>query len=246
MEKKIGLRELKEQMEKQNVKEPIPILGELQKNWWLRYTPEKVLFAYRLIWDLANADIRGEKATKLLHEAKIDESAMENNQKESVEKIEKSKKELIERLGYHYPETRQEEVDLLLTYGLIQIYKDENDQDVYDIVWPVPNATAVLKLDNQEKKDLRMMMQEMKIQKGIEAILDRALEHDGVLRATLDEISKTYDVSLVELKDALKYLQKEGSIKIKNMKSIDLIRKKEKLYLTVNFEVLNQKRVILS
>lgn len=239
MNKKNGLRDIENKAE-------IKVFDEFIKNLWLRYVPEKALFAYRVIVDISNAGLKGEKAEEIIMNAAVNEVQQDAEQKAVALKLEEERKKLIQRLGYKYPESRKEEIELLLKFGLIQKYTDEANASVYDIVWPIPHPTAVIEMDMEERQELRRMSIEYKLQNSINAILNEALEaEDGILRTTLEQLQTDYEVPFGELKEALKFLQEEGSIEVKNNRKINMMRKKDKLYLVLNKEVLNQKRILI-
>ncbi|KNF09753.1 hypothetical protein CLPU_2c02050 [Gottschalkia purinilytica] len=215
----------------------IPI--EINDYLWTRYMPETTYKVYILIGYLNEQNIVGEEATKTILDADIEE-------KNTIDKVLEQKKEVLGKLGLKYPENRQDDLDLLVNFKLINIDKDDEGNTVYKYNIPVERPEEVLELDEEELKVLEDIKFELKHESALNMILTLIINNNNNLLCSVDHISKTTRVKIAEIREVMDYLvNKEGSIKIKSDKPISKLKKNDKIYISVNEEVFEKKRLVL-
>ncbi len=219
-------------------KKAIQIPREVQEYLWTRYLPETTYKMYIMIGYLKAEDIRGEKATNTLLGANL-------SVEKEISPITEEKKRVLNKLGYKYPETRKEDIELLLNYKLIRIAADEEGHLVYLYNTPIPRPEEVLNLDEEEKEVLENIRFELKYQNAFNMFLTLLLNSNGTLVTSLDHIHTTTKVKNSEIKEVLAYLVKEGSITVNANKEIRELRKNDKVYIHINKEVFEEKRFVL-
>ncbi len=216
----------------------INITQLMQEYMWFRYLPETTYKTYIMIGYLQNEDLSGEEASKKLLTTHFDVEHELGMMKEEKEKV-------LENLGYKYPTNRLEDLNLLLSYNLIKVVKDEKDNLVYLYNIPVPRPEEVLPLDEKEKQALKNIQFEMKHHSAFNGILTLILNSNGNLTTTLDHIHNTTKIRHSDIKEILDYLVKEGSLIIKGDKPVEELRKSDKVYIQINKEVFEEKRFVL-
>lgn len=221
-----------------NKKGTIQLPREIQEYVWMRYLPETTYKMYLLIGYLMTENIKGQQATKQLLGAKLTE---DNKMVQVIEE----KKKLLNKLGFEYPENRQDDLKLLLDFKLIKLAKDNEDNIVYLYNFPVPKPQDVLKLDEEEVETLEKIKFEIQYQNAFNMILTLLINNNGNLMATVDHIQKTTKVKLTDIKLVLKYLVEEGSISIKTQKDMDKLKKADKIFIKINKDVFEKKRLVL-
>lgn len=221
-----------------NKKGTIQLPREIRDYMWIRYMPETTYKMYLLIGYLMTEKIKGKEATTKLLAAQL---TADNKMPQVIEE----KKRLLNKLGFNYPENRQDDLKLLLDFQLIKIGKDNEDNLVYVYNFPVPKPEDVLNLDEEEIRAVENIKFELNHQNAFNMILTLLINNNGNLMATVDHIQKTTKVKLTDMKLVLKYLIKEGSISIKSQKEIDKLKKADKIFIQINEDVFEKKRLVL-
>lgn len=226
-------------MNNQNNETTVNIPSEITEKLWTRYLPETTYKTLALVGYLEQNNIIGEKAKEVLLNSNIE---VENNIPQVIEE----KKEILSKLGYEYPETREDDLNLLVNFKLIIKKVNENGEEVYKYNTPIESPSEVLDIDESEKKTLENIKFEMNHEQGLNMILTLILNNNGKLTCSVDHIIKTTRVKLTQVKEVLDYLaNNEGSINIIADKKIDKLKKQDKIYITLNEEVFNQKRFVV-
>ncbi|WP_432406925.1 DUF6042 family protein [Wukongibacter sp. M2B1] len=221
-----------------NKKGTIQLPREIHDYVWMRYLPETTYKMYLLIGYLMTEKIKGEEATKQLLSAKLTE---DNNMPQIIEE----KKKLLNKLGFKYPENRRDDLKLLLDFRLINLGKDNEENIIYVYNFPVPKPQDILKLDEEEIRTLENIKFEIQHQNAFNMILTLLINNNGNLMATVDHIQKTTKIKLTDIKLVLKYLVEEGSISIKAQKDMDKLKKADKIFIKINQDVFEKKRLVL-
>ncbi|SHK55212.1 DUF6042 family protein [Tepidibacter formicigenes] len=219
-------------------KKVINIQQLIQQHFWFRYLPETTYKTYLMIGHLHNQKIRGEEASKKLLTSNF-------NIEHEIGPLREEKENVLKKLGQKYPTNRLEDIQLLLTYKLIKVAKDENENLVYLYNIPVPKPEEVLNLDEEERTTLENIRFEFKHQNAFNALLTLILNSNGNLLTTLDHIHTTTKIKHADIREILDYLVKEGSIKVKADKNVKELRKSDKVYIAINKEVFEQKRFVI-
>lgn len=222
-----------------NNKKAIKMPKEIQEYLWTRYLPETTFKMYMLVGYLQSENIRGEKATNILLKSNL---TVENE----IEQVTEEKKNVLNKLGFKYPETRKDDVELLLNYKLIKIGTDEESNLVYVYNVPVPRPEEALQLDKEELSVLENIRFEIKHQNSFNMFLTLLLNSSGTLATTLDHIHTTTRVKISDLKEVLGFLVEEGSINVKSDKKIKDVRKNDKVYISINKDVFEEKRFVIA
>ncbi|SHH33787.1 DUF6042 family protein [Tepidibacter thalassicus] len=220
-------------------KKTIKMPTEIQEYLWSRYLPETTFKMYVMVGYLNAENIKGEKATNTLLNANL-------TVEREIPQVTEEKKRVLEKLGYKYPETRKEDIELLLKYNLVRIAADKDGNLLYLYNTPVPRPEEVLNLDEEELTILENIRFEIKHQHAFNMFLTLLLNSNGTLATTLDHIHKTTKVKYSDLKEVLEFLEKEGSINIKASKNVKNLRKNDKVYISINKEVFEQKRFVIA
>lgn len=223
-------------MENENtVKIPEEIVSQL----WTRYLPETTYKMLALVSYLDENNIVGEQAKEILLGSNIE---VENN----IEQVIEEKKEILSKLGYSYPETREDDLKLLLDFKLVEVKKNEDDEEIYVFNEDIKSPVEVLNIDEEEKKVLENIRFEMHHEQGLNMMLTLILNNNGKLTCSIDHIIKTTRVKLTEVKEILDYLVNiEGSINVTSDKPIKKLKKQDKIYITLNEKVFNEKRFVV-
>lgn len=212
---------------------------EIGEQLWTRYLPETTYKMLALIGYLEENKIAGEQAEDILLKSDI---KAENN----IDKVIEEKKDILSKLGFKYPETRQEDLDLLFEFKLIEKDKNENEEYVYKFSSEIKSPVEVLDIDQEERDVLENIKFEMNHEQGLNMILTLILNNNGKLTCSIDHIIKTTRVKLTDVKEVLDYLaNNEGSIKVVADKKISKLKKQDKIYVTLNEEVFNEKRFVV-
>ena len=222
-----------------NNEKKVQIPEEIGQQLWTRYLPETTYKMLALIGYLEDNNIVGDKAKDILLKSDIQ---AENN----IEKVIEEKKEILEKLGFKYPETREEDLNLLLEFKLVEKSKNDNDEEVYKFNEDIKSPVEILDIDEEEKKVLENIKFEMNHEQGLNMILTLILNNNGKLTCSVDHITQLTRVKLTQVKEVLDYLANtEGSIKVVADKKIDKLKKQDKIYITLNEEVFNEKRFVV-
>ena len=222
-----------------NNEKKVQIPEEIGQQLWTRYLPETTYKMLALIGYLEDNNIVGDKAKDILLKSDIQ---AENN----IEKVIEEKKEILEKLGFKYPETREEDLNLLLEFKLVEKSKNDNDEEVYKFNEDIKSPVEILDIDEEEKEVLENIKFEMNHEQGLNMILTLILNNNGKLTCSVDHITQLTRVKLTQVKEVLDYLANtEGSIKVVADKKIDKLKKQDKIYITLNEEVFNEKRFVV-
>lgn len=217
----------------------ITIPAEIANQLWTRYLPETTYKTLALIGYLEENNIAGEKATEILLHSNIE---VENN----VPQIIEEKKSILAKLGFDYPEKREDDIKLLLEFKLIEKSTNDNGEERYKYNENIKKPAEVLDIDEEEINVLENIKFEMIHEQGLNMILTLILNNNGKLTCPLEHIISTTRIKLTEVKEVLDYLaNNEGSIKITADKKIDKLKKQDKVYITLNEEVFNKKRFVV-
>lgn len=217
----------------------IDLPQEVGSYLWTRYLPETTYKMMALVGLLDKNNIVGEKAIETLLNANIEE---ENN----VPQIIKEKKQVLSKLGLKYPQNRQDDLDLLLKFKLVEESETESGEKVYKYANPIMKPQEVLNLDEEEIQTLENIKFEIENEQGLNMILTLILNNNGKLSCSLDHIINTTRVKLTEVKSVLNYLANmEGSINVTGDKPVMKLKKNDKIYISLNEEVFNKKRFIV-
>ncbi|SHH34168.1 DUF6042 family protein [Tepidibacter thalassicus] len=216
----------------------INITKLMEEYMWFRYLPETTYKTYIMIGHLQNEDLRGEEASKKLLTSHFEIKHETGQLKEEKERV-------LQKIGHKYPTNRLEDLELLLSYRLIKVVKDEDGNLVYLYNIPIPKPEEVLNLDQEEKSILENIRFEFKHQDAFNSILTLILNSNGNLMTTLDNIHDVTKVKHSDIKEVLDYLVKEGSIKVKADKDVKQLRKSDKIYINIDKDVFEKKRFII-
>jgi hypothetical protein len=222
-----------------SAKKVVNLTKEIESKFWFRYLPETTYKTYLMMAHLKMKGLEGEEATnKLLTTIFAIES--------ETGKLKEEKERVINKLGIKYPTNRVEDLDILLKYNLIKESKSENGELVYTHKFPIQNPEEVLNLDEEEKSILENIRFEIKHQNAFNNILTLLINSNGNLLTSLEYIYDTTKVKLADIKEVLAYLVEEGSISVKADKDVKSLRKADKVYVSINKEVFEQKRFVIS
>ena len=210
----------------------------IQEYFWFRYLPESTYKTYLMIGHLLNEEIRGEQASEMLMTASFDIEYEVGIMKEEKEKM-------VVKLGRKYPENRFEDLNLLLSYNLISILNDEEENLVYVYNMPLPRPEDVLALDEEEIQTLNDIRFEFKHQDVFNKILTLLINSNGKVATSLDHIHNTTGAKHSDIKVVLQYLLEEGSIKIVAEKEVSELRKSDKVYIDIVKEIFEEKRFVI-
>ncbi|QGG48671.1 DUF6042 family protein [Heliorestis convoluta] len=115
---------------------------------WPHYLPPTALSLYRALCRIAETDLRGSRARYELYDRPFTPWHAENTEIEINQWL---LQKLCERKGWTFPANVTQSVDLLLKLSLIQVQVDEQGDEVYDIILPVPHPADIL-----ERPELRL------------------------------------------------------------------------------------------
>lgn len=217
----------------------ISIPAEIGNQLWTRYLPETTYKTLALVGYIQEHNIVGEQAKEILFNSNIE---VENN----VPQIIEEKKNILTKLGFKYPETREDDINLLLEFKLIEKHQGDIGAETYKYNENIKSPAETLDIDEEEKKVLENIKFEMNHEQALNMILTLILNNNGKLTCPLEHIITTTRVKLTEVKEVLDYLvNDEGSVKITSDKKINKLKKQDKVYITLNEEVFNQKRFIV-
>ncbi len=222
-----------------NNKTSFKVPVEIEEKLWTRYLPETTYKMLALIGQLQEKNIVGKRATDRLLNSHI---KAEGN----IPKVVEEKKSILKKIGFEYPETREDDLKLLLEYKLIEKDTNDKDEEIYKFSEDIKGPVEVLNLDEEEKETLENIEYEMNHEQALNMVLTLILNNSGKLTCSVDHITKTTRVKLTEVKDVLDYLvNTEGSVKIIADKKIQKLKKQDKVYITLNEEVFNKKRLVV-
>lgn len=217
----------------------IAIPAEIGNQLWTRYLPETTYKTLALVGYVQQHNISGTQAKEILLNSNIE---VENN----VPQIIEEKKNILAKLGFEYPQKREDDIKLLLGFKLIEKSTNDNGEETYKYNENIKSPAEVLDIDQEEINVLENIKFEMSHEQALNMILTLILNNHGKLTCPVDHIINTTRVKLTEVKEVLDYLvNNEGSIKITADKKIDKLKKQDKIYITLNEEVFNKKRFVV-
>ena len=220
-------------------KNTINLPEEIGNYLWTRYLPETTYKMMALVSLLQENNVVGEKAIETLLNANIEQ---ENN----VPQIIEEKKQVLSKLGFRYPENREEDLDLLTKFKLVEEGKTDSGETVYKIANPIMKPQDVLNLDDDELQTIENIKFEIKNEQGLNMVLTLILNNNGSLNCSVGHIINTTRTKLTEVRDILNYLANvEKSINIIGNKSIVKLKKNDKIYINLNEDIFNKKRLIV-
>ncbi|KDR94954.1 hypothetical protein SAMN02745945_02806 [Peptoclostridium litorale DSM 5388] len=211
---------------------------EIHEYLWTRYLPETTFKLYVMVGYLQTEKIAGEQATALLLRANL---PVENNNPAIIEE----KKRILSSLGFEYPNNRKEDLELLLRFKLVTIVKNSEGKLEYMYTLPVPKPEDVLEIGEEEKQALENIKFEIAHQNAFNMLLTLVLNNNGSLMSTVGHIENTTRVKISEIRSVLAFLEEEGSIKINAHKDVNSLKKADKVHVTINKEIFEQKRCVL-
>lgn len=202
---------------------------------WTRYLPESTYKTYVLIGYLNNRELSAEDYSEELMNVGLGED-------KTLEKVVAEKRKVLEKLGIEYPENRTEDVALLEQFGLIEAV----DGGKYKYVEEIKRPEEVLDLDEEEKSALEDIKFEVKHDRAINMILSLVLTNGKLLDCTVEHITNMTKVKIADIRTVLDFLvNKEKSLRVQSSKDISKLKKGDRVRITVNEEVFNEKRFIL-
>ena len=211
---------------------------EIHEYLWTRYLPETTFKLYVMVGYLQTEKIAGEQATALLLKANL---PVENTNAAVIEE----KKRILSKLGFKYPENRKEDLELLLRFKLVNIIKNQEGKLEYVYMLPVPKPEDVLDIDEEEKNTLENVKFELAHQNAFNMLLTMVLNNNGSLMSTVGHIENTTKVKISEIRSVLAFLEEEGSIKVSAHKDVNSLKKADKVHVTINREIFEQKRFVI-
>ncbi len=211
---------------------------EVHEYLWTRYLPETTFKLYVMVGYLQTKNVTGGAATSLLLKANL---PVENTNPAIIEE----KKRILSNLGFKYPENRREDLELLLEFKLVNLVRDREGNLRYIYNVPVPRPEDVLDIDEEEKKTLENVKFEIAHQNAFNMLLTMVLNNNGSLMSTVGHIENTTKVKISEIRSVLAFLEEEGSIKVSAHKDLNSLKKADKVHVTINREVFEQKRFVI-
>ncbi|MEJ8553420.1 DUF6042 family protein [Tepidibacter sp. Z1-5] len=216
----------------------INVPEELQEYMWFRYMPLSTYKTYLVVGATNSQQLKGLEATQNILNTNL-EGGEEHPQ------VTEDKKKLLNKLGLKYPESRADDLDILLKYKLVKLEKDKEGIMRYIYTNPVPRPEEVLDLDEEEKQILENIKFEIKYQDEFNRVLTLILNSGQSFSTIMDNIENSTKVKHSDLRDILAYLEREGSIKITADKDVKNLRKSDKVYISINKDVFEQKRFVI-
>jgi hypothetical protein len=203
---------------------------------WTRYLPESTYKAYVLIGYLNNRELSDEDYRDELMNVGLGED-------KTLDKVVVEKKKVLEKLGIDYPENRTEDIALLERFGLVEAVEGG---EKYKYVEEIKRPEEVLDLDEEEKSALEDIKFEVKHDRAINMILSLVLTNGKLLDCTVEHITNMTKVKIADIRTVLDFLvNKEKSLGLQSSKEISKLKKGDRVRITVNDEVFNEKRFIL-
>lgn len=205
---------------------------------WTRYLPESTYKAYVLIGYLNKRELSAEEYKSELMNVELGED-------KTLDKVVLEKKKVLEKLGIKHPESRQEDIALLEQFNLIETVEVEGGKK-YRYCEDIKRPEEVLDLDEQEKSALEDIKFEVKHDRAINMILSLVLTNGKLLDCTVEHITNMTKVNIAEIRTVLDFLvNKEKSLNLQSSKELSKLKKGDRVRITVNEEVFNEKRLVL-
>jgi uncharacterized protein (DUF1499 family) len=216
----------------------IEIPKQIGEYLWVRYLPESTYKTYVLIGYLNSININPKDYESELMKAELGED-------KTIDKVVEEKKKVLEKLNIKYPENRKEDIELLKQFELIKEVK-EGDSLTYKHSEEIKKPEEVLTLDDEEKAALKDIKFEVKHDKAINMLLSLVLTNGKVLDCTVEHIINMTKVKIADIRTVLEFLvNKEKSLNLQSSKDIAKLKKSDRVRITVNDDVFNEKRFIV-
>lgn len=212
------------------------IIEKLNEYYWTRYMPDSTYKTYAFI-DFLNEMEEEHDYKKDLMEANI-------GGEESISKVIDEKKRVLNKLGLKYPEAREEDIELLETFKLIE--KDDSENTGYKIVEDVKKPEEVLDLDEEEIEAMKMIKFEIDNAAAINGLLSLVLTNGGKLDCPVDHITNMTKVKIADIRTVIDFLvNEEGSLIYSGSKKVDKLKKQDRVILEINEPVFSEKRLVM-
>lgn len=218
----------------------IEIPKQIGEYLWTRYLPESTYKTFVLIGYLDRDDIKVSDYRKELMESNLGESG-------TLDRVAEEKKKVLASLGLSYPEKREDDIELLKRFGLIEEVDFEGEKR-YKFSTDIKRPEEVLELSKEEKAALENIKFEMAHDNAINMVLSLVLTNGKILDCTVDHIINMTRVKIADIRTVLDFLvNNEGSLnlQIQGGKSISKLKKSDRVRITVNDDVFNEKRFVL-
>lgn len=218
----------------------IEIPRQIGEFLWTRYLPESTYKTFVLIGYLDREDVQVSDYKKELMESNLGES-------KTFDRVAEEKKKVLESLGLKYPESREDDLELLKTFGLIEEVEVAGEKR-YKFSLEIKRPEEVLNLSDEEKTALENIKFEMAHDNAINMVLSLVLTNGKILDCTVEHIINMTRVKIADIRTVLDFLvNNEGSlnVQIQGGKSISKLKKSDRVRITVNDDVFNEKRFVL-
>lgn len=212
---------------------------KLKEYLWTRYLPESTYKTYLLIGYLNQGNVEVEDYEKELLNADLGE---EN----TIPKVLDEKKRILNKLGIDYPESREDDLEILLKFKLIEEDRLNESKAKYRYVRDVKKPEEVLDLDDEEKRAIEHIKFEMDNSRAINMILSLVFTNGKRLDCPITHIINMTNVKIADVRLVLNFLvNEEKSLKFQASKDISKLKKQDRVILSINEEVFNEKRFVL-
>lgn len=216
----------------------IEIPKQIGEYLWTRYLPESTYKSYVLIGYLNSRDLDSSDYRKELMNAELGEDR-------TLDKVVNEKKKVLEKLNIKHPESRADDIALLEQFKLIEAVGSGEDMR-YRYADEIKRPEELLDLDEEERAALEDIKFEVKHDRAINMMLSLVITNGKVLDCTVEHIINMTKVKITDIRTVLDFLvNKEKSLNIQSAKDISKIKKSDRVRITVNEEVFNEKRLIL-
>ena len=215
----------------------VQISEKINKYFWTRYIPDSTYKTYVFISFLNQKEDSGQDLKKELMETEL-------GQDNSIAQIIEEKKKVLKNIGFKYPESKEDDLNLLKAFKLIE--EDESENTGYKIVEEILRPEEVLKLDEDELKALDSIKFELKHDSSINGILSLVLTNGNKLDCPVSHIINMTMIKISDIRKVLDFLvNKEGSLIYSGSKDISKLKKQDRVILTINEPVFNETRLVL-
>lgn len=217
----------------------IEIPSQIVEYLWTRYLPESTYKTYALIGYFNSGEINVGNYEEELMKAELGEN-------QTLDKIVEEKKKVLDKLGIKYPENRAEDIEILKQFKLVEEVAAEDGSKRYVYSDTIQRPEEVLSLDQDELEALNNIKFEMKHDRAINMILSLVITNGKVLDCPVEHILNMTKVKIADVRTVLDFLVNvEKSLNVQGLKEIAKLKKSDRVRITVNEEVFNEKRFIL-
>ncbi len=212
------------------------ITGKLNEYFWTRYIPDSTYKTYAFI-DFLNQMEEEQDYKRDLMEVNLGGD-------ESISKVVDEKKRILNKLGFEYPENREEDIKLLEAFKLIE--KDDSENTGYRLVEDIKRPEEVIELDEEEVEALNMIKFEINNASAINGLLSLVLTNGGKLDCPVDHITNMTKVKISDIRTVINFLvNEEGSLIYSGSKKVDKLKKQDRVILEINEPVFSEKRLVM-